>query len=129
MIAGEASMAVMWSGDALYAMAANENLAYAVPEEGSNVWIDAMCIPKGSKNVEAAQKFIDFMCRPDVAEMNQDYIYYCSPIQQVVDNYDDEEKAEVALNPSDEVIERCEFFHDISVFIEMYDNLWMEIRA
>ena len=129
MIAGEAAMAVMWSGDALYAMEGNENLAYVVPEEGSNVWIDAMCIPASSKNKEAAQKFIDFMCRPDIAEKNQAYIYYCSPIAQVVENYDEEEQAEVALNPSEEVLERCEFFHDLSDFIDLYDKIWMEIRA
>ena len=129
MIAGEAAMAVMWSGDALYAMAENEDLKYVVPEEGSNVWIDGMCIPKTSKNIEAAQKFIDFMCRPDVAEMNQEYIYYSSPVQAVADAYDDEEKAEVALNPSDDVIASCEFFHDISDYMEMYDKVWIQVRA
>ncbi len=129
MIAGEAAMAVMWSGDALYAMDGNENLAYAVPEEGSNIWIDGMCIPKNSKNKEAAQKFIDFMCRPDIAEKNQEYIYYCSPIQQVMDAYDEEEKAEIALNPSQEVLDRCEFFRDLSDYMDLYDKIWMEIRA
>ena len=129
MIAGEAAMAIMWSGDALYAMAENENLDYVVPAEGSNVWLDAMCIPKSSKNKEAAMKFIDFMCRPDIAELNQDYIYYSSPIKQVVEGYDEEELAEDALNPSDEVLDRCEFFNDLSQYMEMYDKLWMEIRA
>lgn len=129
MVAGEAAMAVMWSGDALYAIEENDNLVYVVPEEGSNVWIDGMCIPKSSKNKEAAQKFIDFMCRPDIAEMNQDYISYASPIKQVIEGYDEEEKAEPALNPSDETIANCEFFHDISDHMEMYDKIWMEIRA
>lgn len=129
MIAGEAAMAVMWSGDALYAMSENENLRYVVPEEGSNVWIDGMCIPKTSKNKEAAQQFIDFMCRPDIAEMNQDCIHYSSPIKQVVENYTDEEKANGALNPTDDILERCEFFNDISDNMEMYDKIWMEIRA
>ena len=129
MIAGEAAMAVMWSGDALYAMEGNDKLAYVVPEEGSNVWIDGMCIPKSSKNQEAAMKFIDFMCRPDIAEMNQDYIYYSSPVQQVIDGYTDEEKAEEALNPSQEKLDKCEFFHDISDNMSLYDKIWMEIRA
>ena len=129
MIAGEAAMAVMWSGDALYAMAENENLDYVVPEEGSNVWLDAMCIPKSSKNKEAAMKFIDFMCRPDIAELNQAYIYYSSPIKQVVEGYDEEELVEEALNPSQEVLDRCEFFNDLSDYMDLYDKLWMEIRA
>lgn len=129
MVAGEAAMAVMWSGDALYAMSANENLRYVVPQEGSNVWIDGMCITKDSKNKDAAMQFIDFMCRPDIAEMNQDCIYYSSPIKQVVEGYTDEEKASEALNPSDEVLSRCEFFNDISDNMELYDKIWMEIRA
>ncbi len=129
MIAGEAAMAVMWSGDALYAMAGNENLRYVVPEEGSNVWIDGMCITKASKNKEAAQKFIDFMCRPDIAAMNQACIYYSSPIKQVVEGYSDEEKANEALNPTDEILERCEFFNDISGNMDLYDKIWMEVRA
>ena len=129
MIAGEAAMAVMWSGDALYAMSGNEELQYVVPEEGSNVWIDGLCIPKNSKNIDAAMKFIDFMCRPDIAEMNQDYIYYSSPVQQVMDAYDEDELVNTALSPTDEVLERCEFFHDISEFNSLYDSIWMEIRA
>lgn len=129
MIAGEAAMALMWSGDALYAMEGSEDLAYVVPEEGSNVWVDGMCIPKGSQHKEAAEKFIDFLCRPDIARMNMDYIYYSTPIQQVVDEMDEEEKNNTTLNPPADVVERCEFFHDISDDMEMYDRIWLEIRA
>lgn len=129
MIAGEAAMALMWSGDALYAMEGSEDLAYVVPEEGSNVWVDGMCIPKGSQHKEAAEKFIDFLCRPDIARMNMDYIYYSTPIQQVVDEMDEEEKNNATLNPPADVVERCEFFHDISDDMEMYDRIWLEIRA
>ncbi len=129
MIAGEAAMALMWSGDALYAMSENESLRFVVPEEGSNVWVDGMCIPKGSQNVDAAMEFIDFMCREDVARRNMDYIYYSTPIQAVVDNMSDEEKANETLNPTQAVVDRCEFFADISADMEMYDKIWMEIRG
>ena len=79
MVAGEAALAVVWSGDALYAIQKNDKLAYVVPDEGSNIWVDGMCIPKGSKNIEAAQVFIDFMCRPDIAQINCNEIWYSSP--------------------------------------------------
>lgn len=128
MVSNEAALAVIYSGDALYAMEKNESLAYVVPEEGSNIWVDGMCIPKGSKNKEAAECFINFMCRADVAQMNMDYIYYSSPIQEVADNMSEEEKANGALNPSEDVIARCEFFNDISDCMDLYDNVWMEIR-
>ncbi len=129
MIGGEAAMAVMWSGDAMYSIVENDSLVYVVPEEGSNVWLDAMCIPKTCKNVDAAHKFIDFMCRPEVAYKNMQYIYYSTPIQAVVEMLSDEEKAYEALNPSAEAVARCEFFNDISAYMEIYDKIWMDIRA
>ena len=61
MVAGEAALAVMWSGDAQYAIDLNPDLAYAIPQEGSNVWVDCMVIPKDAKNKDAAYEFIRFM--------------------------------------------------------------------
>ena len=128
MVGGEAAIGVVYSGDAQYAIEKNENLVYVVPEEGSNIWVDGMCIPKGSKNVEGAMKFIDFMCREDVAAMNFDYIYYCSPIQAVVDGLDEEEAAMSTINPSEDVVSRCEYFNDVEDVMSLYENVWMEIR-
>ena len=128
MVAGEAALAVIYSGDALYAMEKADNLAYVVPEEGSNIWVDGMCIPKGSKNKEAAECFINFMCDPEIAQRNMDYIYYSSPIKQVVEGLDEEEAANEALNPPEDIIARCEFYNDISDIKDLYENIWMEIR-
>ena len=129
MVGGEAAMAVMWSGDAMYAIEDNDSLVYVVPEEGSNVWIDALCIPKTSENADAAMKFIDFLCREDIAQRNYDYIHYCSPIRQVVEGLDEEEAANPAVNPSQEIIARCDFFHDIMDYMDVYNKYWMEIRS
>ena len=128
MVGGEAAIGVVYSGDAQYAIEKNESLVYVVPEEGSNIWVDGMCIPKGSKNVEGAMKFIDFLCREDIAAMNFDYIYYCSPIQAVVDGLDEEEAAQSTINPSEDVVSRCEYFNDVEDCMSLYENVWMEIR-
>ena len=128
MVGGEAAIGVVYSGDAQYAIEKNENLVYVVPEEGSNIWVDGMCIPKGSKNVEGAMKFIDFLCREDIAAMNFDYIYYCSPIQAVVDGLDEEEAAQSTINPSEDVVSRCEYFNYVEDVMSLYENVWMEIR-
>lgn len=129
MIGGEASYAVMWSGDAMYAIMENESLKYVVPEEGSNVWVDAMCIPAASEHKEAAQVFINYMCRPDIAYRNMQYIYYCTPIEEVKTMMTEEELAYPALNPAPEVLERCEFFMDITDRMDIYEQIWMEIRS
>ncbi|MBR1822039.1 MAG: spermidine/putrescine ABC transporter substrate-binding protein [Clostridia bacterium] len=123
----EAAMAVMYSGDALYAMEKNDALDYVIPDEGSNIWVDGMCIPKVSENKEAAECFINFMCRPDIAQMNMDEIYYSSPIKQVVENLSEEELASTAMNPTDEMLARCEYYVDISDVAYLYDDIWMDV--
>lgn len=128
MVAGEAALAVIYSGDALYAMEKNDKLAYVVPEEGSNIWVDGMCIPKGTKHKDSAEAFINFMCDPEIAQKNMDYIYYSSPIRQVVENLDEEQTANGALNPPQDVVARCEYYNDISDVMSLYENIWMEIR-
>ncbi len=127
MVANEAAMAVMYSGDALYAMEKNDKLAYAIPDEGSNIWVDCMCVPKVSQNKEAAECFINFMCRPDIARMNMEEIRYSSPIKQVVENLSEEDLASTAMNPTDEMVARCEYYVDISDVADLYDNVWMDV--
>ena len=128
MMAGnEAAMAVMYSGDALYAMEKNDKLAYVIPDEGSNIWVDGMCVPKTSQNKEAAECFINFMCRPDIAQMNMEYIYYSSPIKQVVENLGEEELASTAMNPTEDMVARCEYYNDISDVAYLYDDIWMDV--
>lgn len=128
MVAGEAALGVVYSGDAQYSIDKNDKLVYVVPQEGSNIWVDGMCIPKGSKNKEAAECFINFMCRPDIARMNMEYIRYSTPIQEVVDTMDEADAASEAMNPPSDVVARCEYFNDISDCMHLYDNIWMEIR-
>ena len=99
-----------------------------IPEEGSNIWVDGMCVPKDSPHLAEAQQFIDFMCREDVAKMNFDYIRYCSPIQSVADNLSPEEAAMPALNPSPEVVAKCEYFNDVEDAMSLYEGVWMEVR-
>lgn len=123
----EAAMAVMYSGDALYAMEKNDKLAYVIPDEGSNIWVDGMCVPKVSENKAAAECFINFLCRPDIARMNMEYIYYSSPIRQVVEDLSEEELASTAMNPTDDMVARCEYYTDISDVAYLYDDIWMDV--
>lgn len=130
MMNGEAALAVVYSGDALYAMDGNENLDYAVPEEGSNIWIDPFVIPASAKNKENAEKLINFLCRPDIAQMNCEYIYYSSPNQGAIDLMGEEYTENSTINPSDEVIARCEFYHDLDdKTLSLYNNYWEKVLS
>ena len=79
LISGGAAMGIVYSGDAMWCMYENPDLAYAVPETGSNLWFDNIIIPKTSDNTEAAEAFINFLCDPEVAAQNAEYIGYSTP--------------------------------------------------
>ena len=129
MVAGEAPLALMWSGDAQYAIDLNEDLDYFVPQEGSNIWVDGMVIPSAAQNKENAEKLIDFLCRPDIARMNCDYIRYSSVNIGAIELMGEEYTENHVMNPSQEVIDSCEFFHDIDdSFRAVYEAMWLEIK-
>lgn len=128
MVSGEGTLAVVWSGDAQYAINLNDKLAYVVPKEGSNVWVDAMIIPKTARNKDNAHKFIDFMSRPDIARLNCEYIEYSSPNKAAIELMGEAYTDNPNLNPAQEVVERCEFFNDINDFLTMYNALWAQVK-
>ena len=88
MKSGSAAVAAYYAGDYLSMYEDNDELSFFYPEEGTNIYVDAMCIPKGAKNVDLAHEYINFMCREDVGVANAEYTYYASPLTTVVNNED-----------------------------------------
>ena len=130
MVGGEAALALMWSGDAQYAIDLNPDLTYVVPSEGSNIWVDAMVIPKGAKNKANAEQFIDFMSRPDVAQMNCDEIWYSTPNVEAITLMGEDYVDNLTMNPTQDIIDRCEFFNDIEDgMLTIYNTMWLEIKS
>ena len=91
MIGNEAAIGVIYSGEAIFTQRENPDLEYVIPKEGTNIWIDNWVIPKNSENPENAELFINFMCRPDIALMNFDYITYSTPNDAAKDLIEDED--------------------------------------
>lgn len=131
MISGEAAIGVIYSGEALYTQSENPNLVYVVPKEGSNVWIDSWVIPKNAKNKENAEKFINFLCRADIAKMNFDYITYSTPNEAARELIEDEElKNNPVAFPDASVLERCETFKYLgNKYDNIYNKLWREVKS
>ena len=86
MESGNASIAPYYAGDYFTMYASNDSLAFAYPKEGSNVFVDAMCIPVSSQNKELAELYINFMLEPEIAKANAEYICYASPNTAVVND-------------------------------------------
>jgi len=131
MIGGEAALGVIYSGEAIYTQRENADLEYVVPEEGTNVWIDGWVIPKNAPNVENAEKFIDFMCRPDIALMNFDYITYSTPNVAARDLIEDED-----IRNSTIAFPDLSQYNNLETFLylgtegdELYNGLWKEVMS
>lgn len=129
MISGEGSMAVCWSGDAMYMMSENPDLAYALPKEGSNLWFDNMVIPKGAENVEEAHLFIDFMNRAEIAKRNVEYIGYSTPNNKAKALLDPEISGNASAYPDIKTLSNFEVFLDPGDYIEKYNQIWTEVKS
>ncbi len=131
MIGEEAAIGVIYSGEAIYTQRENENLEYVIPKEGSNVWIDSWVIPKNAKNVENAEAFINFLCRPDIALMNFDYITYSTPNEGARELIEDEDiKNSLIAFPTDDMLENCETFKFLGDDVDnLYMDCWNKVKS
>lgn len=86
MAQGRKALGLIYSGDATYVMSENEDMGFYLPESGTNLWSDAMVIPKNAKNPELAHEFINFVCEYEGAYDNSSYVGYTSANQQVMDD-------------------------------------------
>lgn len=129
MVNEEADMALVWSGEAVSAMAENENLGFVIPKEGSNIWIDAMFIPSTSKNQPLAEKFINFLCSIEATLRNINEVWYSTVHTEAMKQVDEELLNNPAFNIPDEDIEKMEMFRDPKEFIDLYTERWTEIAA
>ena len=129
MVSGEAAMAVVWSGDAVFATRENTDLDYAIPKEGSNLWFDAMVIPKTSTHKKEAELFINYMCDTEIAFRNTDYIGYSTPHTEAKAMLEPDLLQDKSAYPTDEDLEGCEVFEDLGTALKDYDRIWTEIKA
>lgn len=131
MIGGEAALGVIYSGEAIFTQSENPDLEYVIPKEGSNVWIDSWVIPKNAKNKENAEAFINFLCRPDIALMNFEYITYSTPNEAARALIEDEEirNSSIAFPDSSE-LERLETFRFLGEENDrIYNEMWREVKS
>lgn len=131
MIGTEAALGVIYSGEAIYTQKENPNLEYVIPKEGSNIWIDSWVIPKNAEHKENAEKFINFLCRPDIALMNFEYITYSTPNEAARELIEDESirNSEIAF-PDLSKYDNLETFQYLGTEADqVYGNLWNKVKS
>ena len=136
MIGGEAAVGVIYSGEMLYIqdevanLGLDYNLEYVIPEEGTNLWLDSWVIPKNAKNKENAEKWIDFMCRPEIAKANFEYITYPTPNKGAFELLDEEMQNNKAVFPDIDSLKNSEVYKYLGDETDaVYNELWKEVKA
>ena len=131
MIGNEAALGVIYSGEAIYTQKENPNLEYVIPKEGSNIWIDSWVIPKNAEHKENAEKFINFLCRPDIALKNFEYITYSTPNEAARELIEDESirNSEIAF-PDLSRYDNLETFQYLGTEADqVYGDLWNKVKS
>lgn len=128
--AGETNINMIWSGEGLNLQEEYPNLVYVVPKEGANFWIDSLCIASNAKNVEGAEKFINFVSDKESALRIADEIGYTTPNKEARK----EQPEDVQNNPNaympEEIMNRCEIYKDFDLKTkQMYDDAWTAIKV
>ncbi|MEG2570977.1 MAG: extracellular solute-binding protein, partial [Clostridia bacterium] len=130
MIAGEAAMCVIYAGDGITIRDENPDVQVSIPtREGSNLFFDSMCVVKDTPNMEEAEKFINFMCRTDIAARNREEINYSTPQKEVLAALPADVQNDAAQYPSDAVLAKCEVFEDLATNEQYYIDMWTQIIA
>ena len=131
MAAGDAWIAPYYAGDALTILEQNEDLRFVVPKSGTNLFIDAICIPSCAKQKEAAEMYINFLCEPDIAFANIDYICYSTPHSAAFDMLDEETRTSTVSYPDEEFIAA-----ETEIFVNLSDEanremqeLWTKMKS
>ena len=124
-----AAIGAYYYGDYLTMADVNPDLAFCLPKEGTNLYVDAMCIPKGAENKANAEAFINFMCSTSVGPANVEETWYSSPLLSVREELDPEVSEDPYAYPDDAVLEQCESFRNLPEdILALYDSEWTRLK-
>lgn len=127
---GEAAVGPYYAGDAITMIEENPDLAFVVPKEGTNLFVDAMCIPKGAQNKENAEAFINFLCDPENMAQNIEYIAYSSPSSAARELLSDDLKNSDICYPDQALLANTDTFINLPQdILDLYDSEWVRLMA
>lgn len=126
----EAALAPYYAGDAVLLLKENKNLGFVIPEEGTNVFVDAMCVPEVSRHKQEAFQYINFMCDLEVAKANVLATGYSTPITKVRESLDRGITENKNYYPDKNVLDNSESFKNLPNSItQLIDNLWVRLKV
>jgi spermidine/putrescine transport system substrate-binding protein len=128
---GELDVVFEWSGDIFQVIAENPDIRYVIPKEGSFVFVDNLCIPKGAKNKALAEKFINYIYDAQVGASISNFIGYATPNQAAIDQglIDKASLENPAIYPPPELLSKLKYLVDVGDAQSMYDEVFADIKA
>ncbi len=135
---GNAAIAMYYAGDYLTMLDNNEDLAFVVPDEGSNWFVDAMCVLKTAQHKAEAEAWINFIASTEANLANMDYIWYASPNYEALEQYPDyyfelyeeelDEELYEIMAPGEDILDRCEIYENLPLeTLQLYNDLWNQL--
>ena len=130
MIGNTADVGVLWNGEMLYSQELNEDLAFTIPKEGTEIFIDAFVVPKNALHPDNAMKWIDFTCRADVAYTNFEYLTYTTPNEAAKAMMDEELQENRMLFPTEEDLKNSEVLRDLGPEADsLFSKYWKIFKS
>lgn len=129
LLAGEAWLGQVWNGEAALLMQEDPKFKYVIPKEGASIWMDNMAIPKGARNKQNAEAFINFLLRPEVSKRLGEEFPYGLPNPEAIKLLAPEVRNNTASYPPEEWLSRTEWIEDVGDATELFDRIYTEVKG
>lgn len=129
MIAEEAYIGMVWSGDAAFIHEQNPDVEYVVPKEGATIWADTFAVPKGAKHKELAEKFINYLMEPEVSVKNYEWVGYSNPNEKAYPLHAEDYRNNKMIFLDKADLDRTEWLVDVGDILQEYDRYWTELKS
>jgi spermidine/putrescine transport system substrate-binding protein len=126
---GDSYLSQVYSGDCYQARRENNQLRYAIPEDGCSIWTDNFCIPKSAPNREFAYLWISYMLEPAVAAACANFTHYATANEKAFRLVQKELVEDQNLYPGEKILARCEEVSDVGQALFYYDRMWTELKC
>ncbi|MDR1608793.1 MAG: spermidine/putrescine ABC transporter substrate-binding protein [Deltaproteobacteria bacterium] len=124
-----ASIAQVYSGEAIRASRDEENIRYIIPEEGCEQWLDVLAIPKGAPHADVAHEFLNYILEPKVAAKLASFNNYATPNSKAMEFISDEDKNDPGMYPPENLIQKMEYFKDLGPNFRLYEETWTLVKS
>lgn len=130
LIGNSADLGVVWNGEMLYSQQLNKDLDFVIPKEGTEIFVDSWCIPKNAFHKSNAEKWINFMCRADVAYKNFEYLTYSTPNDAARKMMSKSVQNNTGLFPTAKLLEKSETLKDVGPDgDDLYSYYWKIFKS